>query len=88
MTVVPEVTREAQAQLHTQLSRLPSESKGLESNGAADVCTITPRLTKTATRERKIAMASKDDTPLGVAGQSWQSIGEVAKRILEKQGRK
>jgi hypothetical protein len=74
--------------LSHKLSRLPKNYKGLESNGAADVCTITPRLTKTATRERKIAMASEDNTPSGVAGQSWQSIGELAKRILEKQGRK
>jgi hypothetical protein len=33
-------------------------------------------------------MASNDDTPSGVGSQSWQSIGQLAKRILEKQGAK
>lgn len=79
MTLSPHLSRE--------LSVLPNNSKGLESNGAADVGSITPRLTKTAIRERNIAMASENNTPSGVAGQSWQSIGELAKRILEKQGR-
>lgn len=86
--VIPILTQVPGGYLHHKLSRLRSFLDAVESNGAADVCTITPRLTKTATRERNIAMASEDNTPSGVASQSWQSIGELAKRILKKQGRK
>ena len=83
--VIPVVTRHPQGDLHTKLSQLPINPNGLESNGAADVGSIAPRLTKTATRERKIAMASDDNTPSGVNGQSWKSIGELAKRLVERQ---